>query len=102
MRNSPERRASRLPPPSGHLLCICLFKQHAVDSVVSRLPGAKGALFKSVYRPILGTSWLMRSRASSMTTALPRITTMPMRTFSPPAFSSNASSSTMLRYTCVG
>lgn len=39
------------------------------------------------------------SNASNMTTLFPRITTVPMRTFSPASRSSTASSSTMLRKT---
>lgn len=38
-------------------------------------------------------------RTSNMTTEFPRITTVPMRTFSPPSFSSTASSRTMFRKT---
>ncbi len=42
----------------------------------------------------------MRSRASSMTTEFPRMTTMPSLSRSPLGFSSTASSRTMLRKTC--
>lgn len=101
IRISPERRALPLPQKSARVdLAVFIFSMPArprarscLDYRASRARAGESC----VYRPILGTSWLMRSRASSMTTAFPRITTMPMRTFSPPAFSSNASSSTMLR-----
>jgi hypothetical protein len=58
-----------------------------VDSV-ERLMSSQHSVHVEMYRSI---------RTSSMTTAFPRITTIPMRTFSPPGFSSRASSRTMFR-----